>query len=140
MTKAQDLTIEQLLGIASQEGEAISNLMEDRTNVKKFIREYGVKEGACLVPNYKVYYDYCKNWNPQGNKLSKIGFLRKFSIVFNSKRTKSTRYYLLNPEVFNIEKEFIDEARKYDERYRKRVAKKRKQKKQSKISSVGETV
>ena len=142
MTKKDvtELTVDQLLGIATKDRETIANLIEDKTNVREFIREYGVMDGTVLVPNYKVYYDYCKKWKPTGKKLSKIGFLRKLSVVFESKRTKKTRYYLLNQGVFDIDKKGLNEAKKFDQRYRKKVNKKRKQKIESKISSIGEEV
>ena len=139
MSNPKDLTIEELLGIVAQDGKAISNLMDDKSNVKDFLREYGITDGTTLVPNYKVYYDYCKKWKPQGKKLSKIGFLRKFSVVFNSKRTGTTRYYLLNEGVFQLDEGTLDEAKRFDKRYRNKT-KKTKQKKQSTISSTTEEV
>jgi len=135
-----EVTVDELIRIASTDGPAVLTLADDTSNVKEFIREYGVRDGSVLVPNYKVYYDYCKKWKPTGKKLSKIGFLRKFNVVFNSKRKTKTRYYYLNEGVFSINKEDIDEAKRYDERYRKRIAKKTEQKKQRRISRDTEKI
>lgn len=140
MSNVKDLTIEQLIGIVSKEGKTISNLMDDKSNVREFLREYSVKDGSALVPNYKVYYDYCRKWKPAGKKLSKIGFLRKFSVVFEAKRNKDTRYYLLDKEAFDTSKESLDEAKEFDKRYRNKINKKTKQKKQSTASRITEEI
>ena len=89
------------MGIVAKDGTTVPSLVDDKSNVREFLREYDVKDGSALVPNYKVYYDYCRKWSPQGKKLSKIGFLRKFSVVFTTYRNRHTRYYLLDEEVFD---------------------------------------
>jgi len=140
MVDVTTLTVDQLLGIATKDKDVISNLIEDKTNVRDFIREYNVTDGVVLVPNYKVYYDYCRKWRPAGKKLSKIGFLRKFNVAFYSKRTKNTRYYLLDQGAFETDKESLNEAKEFDKRYRNKVAKKRKQKIESKVSSIAKEI
>ena len=140
MTRANELTIEELLGIVTTDGTTISNLRDDKSNVREFLREYGVKDGSTLVPNYKVYFDYCRKWRPQGKKLSKIGFLRKFSVVFESHRKTKVRYYLLNEGAFDISEEAIDEAKEFDKRMRNKIRKKNKQKKQGAASRIAEEV
>ena len=57
LSRADELTIEELLGIAAKDGTVIPTLVDDKSNVKDFLREYGVTDGSALVPNYKVYYD-----------------------------------------------------------------------------------
>ena len=131
-----ELTVEQLLEIVAKDGRSLSNLTDDNSNVGNFVREHGVKDGPALIPNYVVYFTYCRKWKPTGQKLSKIGFLRKFSIAFESKRTKSTRYYLLTEEAFDISEEALNEARQFDKRYRTKASKKAKQKKQGEVSST----
>ena len=140
LSKANELTIEQLIGIATTEGSAVSTLADDKSNVKNFLREYDVKDGSALVPNYKVYNDYCRNWQPTGKKLSKIGFLRKFSVVFEPYRSRHTRYYLLNKEAFDISEESLHEAKRFDKRYRNRIRKKGEQKKQNKASRLAKEI
>ena len=97
-------------------------------------------DGSTPVPNYKIYYDYCKKWNPTGKKVSKIEFLRKLSRVYESKRTGKTRYYLINQGVFNTDKGQLDEAKEFDRKYRNKIKKKNEQKKKSKVPSVTEEV
>jgi hypothetical protein len=129
-----------LLGIATKEGKTISTLARDKSNVKRFIREYVVKDGPTLIPNYKVYYDYCKRWCPTGKKLSKIGFLRKFSVVFTQHRKTTVRYYLLNREAFDISEESLNEAKRFDKRYRRKIKKRREQKRKIKASRLAKEV
>ncbi len=138
MNKIEDLDIDTLLGIASRDGVDVSNLIGDTSNVADFLREYKVKDGDALVPNYKVYNDYCNEWKPAGQKLSKIGFLRKLSRVFKSKRDRGTRYYLLNKEAFSLDKDSLDEAKRFDKRYRNKI--KSKQKIKGEVSSNPEEV
>lgn len=139
MDNSNELTIEELIGIVTQDGRSISTLKDDKSNVRDFLKEYGIKDGASLIPNYLVYYVYCKNWNPTGKKLSKIGFLRKLSVVFESKRSNNTRYYLLDQEVFDLSEESLNDAKQFDRRYRSKVTKKIK-KKQGEIPSSQETI
>lgn len=140
MSKAEKYTVDQLLGIVDKDRRSVSNLMDDESNVKDFLREYCVTDGTTLVPNYKIYYDYCRNWLPKGRKISKIGFFRKFSQVYESKRTKGTRYYLIAEGVFELDEESINDAKEFDRRARNKIKKKNEQKKQSKVSSITEEV
>ena len=135
-----ELTANELLEIVNQDGRSISTLHDDKSNVKDYIKEREVRDGITLVPNFYLYYHYHKVWNPTGKKLSKIGFLRKMNVVFEQKRTKKVRYYLLDQESFDLSEETISEAKRFDERYRRKVAKKSEQKKQAKISRIEQKV
>ena len=140
MNRAHELTIEELMEVVGKDAKTVSNLRDDKSNVREFLREYGVTDGSTLVPNYKVYFDYCRKWRPNGKKLSKIGFLRKFSVVFESHRKTKVRYYLLDKGVFDISEEAIDEAKEFDKRSRNKIRKKNKQKKQDKTSRIAKEV
>ena len=123
-----ELTKEELLEIAKQKGSAVSNFMDDDSNISSFVREYGIKDGSTPIPNYQIYHEYFAVWQPTGrNKLSKIEFFRKFNKLFETKRSNSTRYYLLNKGVFSENKEVIDETKRQDKKRSER--KKRKPKK-----------
>lgn len=126
MNKVEDLTVDELLGIASKDGSVVPTLSEDRSNITDYIREQGVKDGSVLVPNFLVYYDYCRNWKPAGFKLSKIGFLRKFNVAFKSKRKTKVRYYLLESDNFDLSPESIRKAKDFDLRYRNKITRKKK--------------
>ena len=136
----KDISTAELLGMVSKEGVTISNLMEDNSNVREFLRELEITDGLTLVPTYIIYYRYKKVWRPHGTKLSKIAFFRKINKVFETKRTNSTRYYLLNEGVFDLSKESLDDARKFDKRYRNKIQKKGKPQKQSKAPSITEEI
>lgn len=140
MNRAHELTIEELMEVVGKDAKTVSNLRDDKSNVREFLREYGVTDGSTLVPNYKVYFDYCRKWRPQGKKLSKIGFLRKFSVVFESHRKTKVRYYLLDEGVFDISEEAINEAKEFDRRSRNKIRKKNKQKKQDKASRTAKEI
>ena len=140
MNKAENYTDQELLERVGMDSPTGFNLMDDKTNVKDFIREYCITDGPTSVPSFKIYYDYCKRWNPHGNKLSKIQFFRVFNKVHKVKRTNTIRYYNLNQGEFNLEKDSLDEAKRFDERYRKRIKEKNKQKIESKISGIAEKI
>ena len=125
MTRANELTIEELLGIVTTDGTTISNLRDDKSNTAEYIREQGITDGNFLVPNYVIYYNYRKDWRPQGKKLSKIGFLRKFSVVFESHRKTNVRYYLLEPDPFDLTEQGLARAKDFDLRYRNKIKRKR---------------
>ena len=140
MSNIKEFTDKELAGIVEKDSTIIPTLTDDTSNVKDFLREYGVKDGATLVSNYKIYYDYCRNWRRHGNKISKIGFFRKFGRVFDSKRTGTVRYYLITEGVFETDKESLDEAKEFDRRMRNKIKKKNEQKKQGKVSRIAEEI
>ena len=112
----KNLTNEQLEQIAKKKGSR-QKKTQKRANVShvaKFVQDKKIQEGKYKVPNYTLYFIYCKEWMPTGKKLSKIGFLREFSRLFSQKRTGVTRYYMLNIETT---KEFIKETKEYDKKH-----------------------
>ena len=100
--------------------------MDDDSNISSFVREYGIKDGSTPIPNYQIYHEYFAIWQPQGKKLSKIEFFRRFGKLFETKRSNSTRYYLINKGVFSENKEVIDETKKQDKKRSDRKKKKSK--------------
>lgn len=126
MSKTTELSTQELLAIVEKDSSVITNLKDDKTNVKDFLREYCITDGPALVPGYKIYHDYTKLWNPGGKKISKISFFRTFNKVFKMQRTSTTRCYKLNIEVFDLSNESLEIAKKFDERYRKRITKRNK--------------
>ena len=51
----KDISTAELLGMVSKEGVTISNLMEDNSNVREFLRELEITDGLTLVPTYIIY-------------------------------------------------------------------------------------
>lgn len=93
--------------------EPVKDIVSEK-QIVQFIRDLKIKEGKYRIPNYALYYKYARDWQPKGGKLTKIGFLRGFSQIFEQKRTNSLRYYLLN---VRFTKEFIETAKEWDKKY-----------------------
>ena len=116
-----NLSSEQLAKIINDEPD-IETIRLDHSNVYDFIKDLNIEQGNTRVPNFKIYHDYCKGWMPTGQKISKIGFFRKFKKAFKQKRIGSIRYYLVKEGIFDTSPESIEEAQIFDSRYRKRVS------------------
>jgi hypothetical protein len=111
------LNDKELIKIAREDGDSIKNLMDDKTTIVKFIRHFNLKPGNILVPNYLIYYIYKTKWSIQGNKISKIDFMRRFSKIFEQKRKTKTRFYKLENNPFS---EYdLKAAKKYDKKFNK---------------------
>ena len=122
----KDLTAEELLEAVGQNKSTVSGFSEEKKSLRDFIQDYQIIDGKTKVPNYKIYHEYMKLWRPQRAKLSKIEFFRRFNKYFKIHRTKTTRFYLLKRGIFNIDKDNIDDAKRFDERYRKKIQEKQK--------------
>lgn len=111
----KELTTEQLIEIAKRNPKNIKDvgpqLQKSTDHVARFIQDTNITDGDNKVPNFVLYFKYCREWQTKGGKLSKIGFLRTFSRFFEKGRTGKQRYYLLNLE---LDKEYIEIARKHD--------------------------
>ena len=120
----KELSTDDLLNIASSGGgKTVGNLANDTSNIKDFLLDVEIKDGLTLVPTYVIYYHYCKVWRHTGQKISKIGFFRKINKLFETKRTKKIRYYLLDSGKLELDKESLKLAKDFDLRYEKRIKK-----------------
>ena len=118
-----DLTLEELEQLAVSKSKPkvvkVAVTEKSRLHVSSFVIDLKLKDGTCEIPNYVLYYKYCREWNPTGRKLSKIGFARTFSKFFDIKRKTKVRYYNLN---LKITEEYKKEAKEFDRLYgRKRI-------------------
>jgi hypothetical protein len=139
MGSIKDVATEELLEAVGQDKSTVFNIpSEEQKSLREFIREYGIIEGKSKVPGYQIYYEYCKVWKPTGNKLSKIDFLRRFNKYFKVKRTKTTRYYMLKRGIFSLDKDDLENAKKFNERYERKIKKNKKVKRE--VSSSEEEV
>lgn len=115
---------------------------KDKPHVKRFIDELGIKTGVERVSTSVIYYTYRSKWKGlhEVNKLKKIEFFRQFKKYFTPTRTGKQRFYLLDPEAFDLSREGLLEAEHYNKKYNKRKKtdgekrKKEKHKKQAKVS------
>ena len=135
-SKTSNLTYEQLMEIIDKDKSSIPKIKES-SNLGRYIRENGIKDGPISVPNFVIYHHYCKVWNPMGRKISKIEFMRQFSKLFESRRTGSTRFYKLDDGTFDISKEGKLNAKDWDARKR-RKKKNEKRKKSEKLPRIKE--
>ncbi len=130
MSDIKELSTEELLNTVGQVTEVSPTFHGEHRNLIEFIQEYKIIDGEIKVPNYVIYHEYHKIWRPQGTKLSKIDFFRKFNKHFRSKRTTLKRCYLLKSGTFDISEGNDEKAKKFDTRYTKRTKEKQKIKKE----------
>lgn len=90
-----------------------------------FIKYKRIVQGPDRVPNYVIYYTYRTQYSPKAGEesLSKVHFFRLFNRVFNQVRTGKQRYYQLDGESFDLSREGLLKAKKYDEEYKVEVQK-----------------
>jgi hypothetical protein len=132
----KDLTTEELLESVGKAKPTVFNFSNENKSIRDFIQDLGIADGKTRVPGHRLYYEYRKLWRPTGVKITKIDFLRRFNRYFKVQRTKSTRYYMLKRGIFSLDKDIIDNAKKFDERYENKIRKKREQKIKGKVPST----
>lgn len=124
MTDLNDLTIDQLLGLLgdSDSNESLIS-KKKKSSSRKFTIDFKITPGTTKIPNYIIFYHYRRSWRPYEVKDSKIGFFRDFNEFFESGRTNSYRYYLIDntKEVFDLSDEGIALAKEYDRRYKNSI-------------------
>lgn len=103
-----DKELEELLKIASS---TPSSKARKTTSVDTFISKFQIKSGTSKIPNHIIYYKYCM-WK-KTNRESKNWFFRSFSSNFESGRGPNGRYYLLDPEPFDLSMEYHFKARAF---------------------------
>lgn len=115
------------------EQKQLSQKQKDKplqATVRRFINHYKIKQGNTKIPTYVLYYAYfqfCKDRNYK--RYSKIEFGRNMSTKFKKKRDGRQRYYMVD-SALDLTKEYIGEAKKHDEKWKRWKAKeKSKQKK-----------
>lgn len=66
------------------------------TKLVSFIQDYGIKEGNHYCANYLLYDIYCRDWHPQGTKVSQTKFSRELKKFLPYKRKTKSRGFLIN--------------------------------------------
>lgn len=94
---------------------------KDKPHVKRFIEDLDIKTGVERVSTSVIFHAYIMKWKGQSRekKLKKIEFFRQFKRYFNQTRTGKQRYYLLDPQSFDLTREGILEANHYNANYDK---------------------
>jgi hypothetical protein len=138
-----DLNVDELIKLAEKAEEKKKSSRsrgehKEHSSVSRFIREFGVRPGTDLVPNYVIFYTYRVKWKglPPEKKTNKINFFRAFNKQFTQKRTGRQRYYLLDGSTFDTSREGIEEAKFYEQKTRK--AKETIKKKQKSLAESGQ--
>lgn len=93
---------------------------------ERFIEKMNVRMGIEKIPNYVIYYTYQKKYKAGlgEEKLSKIHFFRLFNKHFEQKRIGKQRRYALDGP-FDLSREGLLEAEKFDKEYTIEVKKAR---------------
>jgi len=113
--------IDSLLEIVESSKERVK--FED-TDVEKFIREKGIKEGSIRISSSVIYYDYFL-WKNKRNYRNRRMFFKQFNKHFKTKPYQGEVTYLLDGDSFNLSKEWYFKARAFlrrerDEQQRKK--------------------
>lgn len=120
MSRLEDLSIEDLEELISESSEEVEQKEPDPA-VMRYIKAKGLDHGKAPVMNAIIYYDYYNKFEPTSTKkLSYIQFFREFNKVFDQRRTGKTRYYMLQPGIYSLDKESIDVARQFREKISKK--------------------
>jgi hypothetical protein len=99
---------------------------KDSSSVKRFVKDKNINIGLDKIPTYVIFYTYSTQWTDstyRQKKVNKIVFFRAFNKCFIQTRTGKQRYYLLNKESFDLSREGLLKAKKFEERYNEKKEK-----------------
>lgn len=102
---------EELIKLAKIDVEIEDNI--GLNEAQRFIMAINIKSGNAKVPGAIIYERYLKWKKDQGGKniQNKNSFMKDMAKFFQSSRTRDYRYYLLNPEPFDLTDEKMQEYR-----------------------------
>lgn len=125
----KELDVDELIDIANSSDEPVD--FGEMTEALRFVEEFGIKEGDTRIPTFIIYKTYKDSLTParRRNIQHKTMFMRDFAKLFKPKRTTNYRYYLLDPEPFDLSDEYYWETRKDVRRERDGWKKKKEDKK-----------
>jgi len=126
MSDLKDLTSEELKELIKGSSPVLE--VEDKSNVPRFLKEFGIISGSVKIPNYYFFYLYKKEWSPEGPKLTRIGFFRALSKHLSKHRSKHTRYYLIGRGSLNPTQEELERAKRYNRYYESQTIQRSKRK------------
>lgn len=107
--KPEELSEDELISLALSRKGPVD--MGKLTEASKFIYDLQIKNGDTPVPLTVIYYTY-KLWKGFDNKKqNRNQFFRDFGKYFTQYRGTGGRYYLLNPEPFDMSEEMYWESR-----------------------------
>lgn len=110
--------LEDLLKLINETEEKQKRLVKSRdiNSVDRFITDLQIKTGLVKIPTHVIFYHYRKKWYDKNKekKVNKIVFFRTFNNQFRQSRTGKQRFYLLDPDSFDLDYETILKAENYD--------------------------
>lgn len=124
----QDVDLDELLELLNKKEELRADKKKlNLESCERFIKTNGIVKGLNRVPNYVIYYTYKRKYKAKlsEQKWSKHHFFRLFNKIFDQVRTGRQRCYLLDGKSFDLSREGLMEAKKYDEEYKVEVKKRR---------------
>lgn len=120
--------LDELLKLLEEKVETkkVEKVRSNLDSCDRFIQKMNVRMGLEKVPNYVIYYTYKKKYKAAlgEEKLSKIHFFRLFNKKFEQKRVGKQRRYALDGP-FDMSREGLLEAKKFDQEYTIEVKKAR---------------
>jgi len=119
--------LEELLKLLEKKAEEKKAEKSESDSCKRFIQKNNIVKGLDRVPSYVIYYSYRKEYKAKlgEEKWSKVHFFRLFNKYFDQVRTGRQRYYQLDGKSFDLTREGLIKAKKYDEEYQIKVKKAR---------------
>lgn len=131
-------TVDELLKLVEEaEKKQVDNskfTSKDKPHIQRFIEDLKIKTGVERVSTSVVFHSYIMKWSglSREKKLKKIEFFKQFKRHFNPTRTGKQRYYLLDPQSFDLTREGKLEADHYNANYNKQKRTKSENKKRLK--------
>lgn len=114
-----DLTTQELIDLIDKaEKEKSAPSKAPKNTIEEFIVKLYIRRGIDRVPNYIIFYHYIIGFQSTvGDKFKKIGFFREFNKHFDQVRTGKQRYYLVDKSSFDLSREGILNAKKFEKEY-----------------------
>lgn len=114
-----DITAQELIDLIEKaEKEKKAPSKSHNNSIEEFIDKMYIRRGIDRVPNYIIFYHYIAEFQATvGKKFKKIGFFREFNKHFDQVRTGRQRYYLVDKSSFDLSREGILNAKKFEKEY-----------------------
>ena len=114
----QGLTTQELLDLLEESSKSEQKPQEvASTPIDGFISNLNIEHGEDKVPTHVIYYTYCQTAK---EPISKVHFFKLFSKKFTLYRKRHQRCYLLNPQSFDLSREGLLLAEKFNNDYKKK--------------------
>jgi hypothetical protein len=127
-----DADLELLLEIAEASDRDLIELKN--TDVNRYVKKFNIKPGNDFVRGYIVYYHYYNS--KVDKKMTRVNFLRQFSLVFEKVKKGNEHGFMLDGEPYDLTTEGYFKARALFRRLIDAKKGKARKKKKSKSKSI----